>query len=63
MALVGNISYYILQEMAKKANADADARKNAVIADAKAWLAANFPALVDVIDLNGTLYAYLDSIY
>ena len=63
MALVGNISYYILQEMAKKANADADARKNAVIADAKAWLAINHPELVDVIDLNGTLYAYLDSIY
>lgn len=49
--------------MAKKADDNADARKNAVIADAKAWLALNFPALVDVIDLNGTLYAYLDSIY
>lgn len=63
MALVGNISYYILQEMAKKADDNADARKNAVIADAKAWLIANHPELVDVIDLNGTLYAYLDSIY
>jgi hypothetical protein len=63
MALVGNISYYILQEMAKKADDNADARKNAVIADAKSWLATNHPELVDVIDLNGTLYAYLDSIY
>lgn len=59
MALVGNISRYIIQEMALKSG-DANQKKNAVIADAKAWLLANHPALVDTLTVNGTLYKYFD---